>query len=465
MAHNLETFSTEFKRDCLAFFLNDGLAAKTALVRLPDDFFDFNPEYAVVFRAFKEFLEKFGDRPSRHELADYITDWCVINKLEEERIKAVVRVLDETWAWDTYNPVYVKDKLYDAITAHEVLKVARQMNSFVDNGRYDDLVKSMAQARSCVQEDVPLTEYWLDTDERMDRITQQRGRVVPTGMAPVDDLLNGGMVRGGLGMIMGGSGRGKTAILGQLAIQASLQGYTVGYVTLEASSDEIMKRCDSHKSGIRLKDIPLAKTKNKLQDKLASVYTSGQQRPGPLFVQYFPTKTVGVLEIERFVERIREDQGKALDLLIVDYFDLLKMMGSYTKRYEALEENIEHLRGVAGKFDLACWTASQVNRSGLDKEIVDMDDIASGFGKVFALDLLIAISQTKAERKENVLRFHFAKNRSGPGGAVVYVEPDFERMRFTALTDAEADSRGLYKKKATKTASKPVPAAYTGFGS
>jgi hypothetical protein len=462
----LETFSTEFKRDCLAFFLNDSLAAKTALTHLPDDFFDFDPEYAIIFRAFKEFLEKYQDRPSRNALIDYITDWCVKTKLDAQKTQTVLNVLDVTWKWDEYNPAYVRDKLYDAIKAHEVFKVARQIDSFIDKGNYDDLVQAMAKARSCVDEEDPVIEYWEDTNERMTRIAKRQLRVIPTGMAPVDNLLSGGLVRGGIGMILGGSGRGKTAILGQLALKASLQGFTAAYVTLEAGADEIMRRCDAHNSGVVLKDIALSKIKKKLATKLFDLYTQSKTTPGPLYVQYYPTKTIGVSQIDEFVSHIREVRGHSIDLLVVDYFDLLKMAGNYTKKYEALEENIEILRGVAGKYDLALWTASQVNRSGLDKEVVDMDDIASGFGKVFPLDLLISISQTKQERAKNVLRFHFAKNRQGPGGAIVYVEPDFERMQFTALTDEEAEQKGLYDKKAkaSKMGQKQLLGPTTSFG-
>lgn len=464
MGSNLETFTTEFKRDCLAFFLNDSLAAKTALPKIPDNFFDFDIEYAIIFHAFKEFVEKYKSRPSSHELIGYITDWCNRSRLEESKLRSVLRVLDEVWAWTSYNPAYVREKLYDAIKAHEIFQVARQLDSFIDEGKFDELVTAFAKARSCVSEEPEVIEYWTDADDRMTRITDPHKNVISTSMPPVDELLGGGLARGGLGMIMAGSGKGKTALLGQLGVQASLMGYTTAYVTLEAGPEEIMKRCDAHNTGIKLQDIPMAKMKKKLQKKLFDVYASVTPNPASFFIQYFPSKTVGVSQIENYVTRLREEQGRSLDLLIVDYFDLLKMEGSYTKRYEALEENIEVLRGLAGRFDMAIWTASQVNRGGLKEETVDMDSIAGGFGKVFPLDLLITISQTKEEKAQNVYRFFFAKNRYGPGGAVVYVDHDFERMRFTALTKEEVEQRDLGPKKSTKTVKKASQSSYTGFG-
>lgn len=248
-------------------------------------------------------------------------------------------------------------------------------------------------------------------------------------------------------MIMGGSGYGKSALLGQFALQASLAGYSTAYLTLELDADEVMKRNDSANTGIPVGEIAIA-NKKRVKRKLFDLYkglSDQGKKPGKYFVQYYPTKSIGIPQIEHYVQRLRDEQGVTLDALFVDYFDLLKMVGTYTKKYEALEENCEILRGLGGMYDMGIWTASQVNRPGIGKETVDMDDMASSFGKVFPLDLLLTISQTKSEKDLKALRLHIAKSRLGPANEVVFVERDFSRMRFKALTADEAKRKGLYK--------------------
>ena len=448
MANNLKTFSAEFKRDCLAFLLNDGIAAKTALHQLPDDFFEYDPEFNVIFIAYRDFLSKYSSRPSRHEMIDYLKDVATKGGLDEQKIRAILIAFDEICKWaaeGSFSSEYVKTKLYDAITSHEMLKVGRTMADLIDQGAYDEIVAGFSKARSCVLEEDPLVEYWTDANARVDRLRIKRAKVVPTGMPPVDKLIDGGMHRGGMGMVMGSSGHGKTAILGQLAVSASLQGYITAYITLEISGDEIMKRADSHNTGIPVSDIPVTK-RAQLAQALHKSYTNCSPPPAPLFVQYFPQKSASVAQVEEFVVRLREERGVTLDLLVVDYLDILKMTGDFSKRYEALEENTAILRGLAGKYNMAIWTASQTNRTGVEKEVVGMEDMSGAYGKAFPLDLLITISQTRQERLQKVLRFHFAKNRFGPAGGIVYVDADFERMRFTALTEAEADAKGFTKK-------------------
>jgi len=443
---NLETFTPEFKRDCLAFLLQDQIAAKSVVPHLPMDLFEYDPEYNLIFVAFKEFVDKYNARPNRHELRFILQDACADNKFDEDKQKVLFRAFDNIWEWDQFTAAYVKEKLYDHVAAHHIYGVLRDADDLIDEGDYDELIQRLAAARNTGSEDPEIIEYWSDMHHRVDRRANEKIRRVPTGMVPLDNFISGGLPRGTLGMLMGGSGYGKSALLGQFALQASLAGYNIAYLTLELDADEVMKRNDSSNTGIPVTELPIAnvkRVKRKLFDMYKGLVDQGK-RPGKYFVQYYPTKTINIAQVENYVKRLRDEKGITLDLLVVDYFDLLKMMGTYTKKYEALEENCEILRGLAGTYDMGIWTASQVNRPGIGKETVDMDDIASGFGKVFPLDLLLTISQTKSEKEAKAFRLHIAKSRLGPANEVVFVEPDFTRMRFKALTADEAKRKKLY---------------------
>lgn len=449
MANNLETFSAEFKRDCLSFLLKDELAAKAVIFDLPVDFFEYDPEYHTIFIALRDFMEKYNCRPNRHEIVDIITDIGKKAGLSDEDLKVVFDALKDLWKWKGYSAAYVKDKLYDAITSHSIYQVLKQAADFVDEGDYDGLLQAMAKARVKGSEAPELLEYWADSEARVERVRSSKVARIPTGMPLLDEQIKGGLPRGNISMLMGGSGFGKSALLGQYALHASTMGYTVAYLTLELSSDLLMLRCDARNTGVRLNDIDVIPAK-RITKKMREYYHSLAKTPGPMYVQYFPTKSISIHQIEDYVRRLRDEEGVTLDLLVVDYFDLLKMAGTYTKKYEALEENVEMLRGLAGQYNMAIWTASQVNRGGLDKDNVDMEDIAAGFGKVFPLDLLITISQTKKERTDKVFRLTTAKSRIGPAGGTIWVEPNFDIMRFQDISEADAASRGLLKKDSSR---------------
>lgn len=465
MAKNLATFTPEFKRDCLSFLLKDNITAKNVVPSLPPDLFEYNPEYHVIFTAFREFVLEYNVRPNRHELYDLLEDRCRDLKLDDEKKKILFRAYNAVWDWAGYTAEYVREKLYDHIQAHQFYTVLRDAEDMIDQGAYEEMIQRLVKAKNSVSEEAPVYEYWTGAKARIEARAKEVIHRIPTNLKPIDDLIGGGLPRRTIGMILGGSGYGKSALLGQIALEASLAGYTSAYVTLELSAEEVMKRNDASNTGIPVSDISMVKPK-RVNKKLFTLYKSrvnAGKIPGPYYVQYYPTKTIGIPQIETFVERLRDELGVTLDLLVVDYFDLMKMVGTFTKRYEALEENTEVLRGLAGRYDMGIWTASQVNRAGIKDETVGMESMAGGFGKVFPLDLLLTISQTKEEKTKKVFRLHFEKSRLGPSGDDVYIEPDFERMRFKALTVEEANRVGLYGEK-KKRSSAPVKPLQTQFG-
>lgn len=447
VSNNLSTFTPEFKRDCLAYLLKDQVAAKSVIQHMPADLFDYDPEYHLIFVAFQGFFEQYSCRPRQHELRDLLNEACDKESYDAVRRKAILTALDEVWEWDQYSAPYVKQKLYDSVTAHNILKVSRQIEDYVDEGDYDGLVKAMSAARSTGTEDPDIIEYWADTDDRINRRKVRTVHNVPTGMSVLDGFINGGLPRGSLAMLQGYSGLGKSAVMAQFARFASLNGYTTAYLTLELDADAVMDRYDAALSDIPIQN--LIHKGNVVKTKLGQVFSAGTS-PSELFVQYYPTKSISLTQVAAYVERLRMEKGVTLDLLVVDYFDLLRMEGTYNKKYEALEENCEMMRGLAGQYHMALWTATQTNRGGMNKETVGMEDIASGFGKVFPLDLLVTMSQTDKEKVKKTFRLSIAKSRLGPANETIYIQPNFEKMRFIDYNEIDAKRLGMIPAKTKK---------------
>jgi len=259
-------------------------------------------------------------------------------------------------------------------------------------------------------------------------------------------------------MLMGASGHGKSALLGQFAVAASMAGFNVGFITLELDEDAIMDRMDSHNTSIPLEVLQVVP--KKVSDGVLDAFkNSSAVRPGNLYVQYYPTKSVSIHQVEDYMRRLRDEKGVTLDALFVDYFGLLKMVGEYKDEWAALGENCAMLRGIAGEYDTVIWTADQTNRGGMSKNDVDMDDIAGSFAKVYPLDLMVNISQTKAEKKNDIMRLHIAKTRLGPANKQVWVEPNFKVMQFQGFSEDEAKARGLVLKVKKQNS---APGGFTG---
>jgi hypothetical protein len=95
------------------------------------------------------------------------------------------------------------------------------------------------------------------------------------------------------------------------------------------------------------------------------------------------------------------------------------------------------MRGLAQKYDIPVWTASQTNRSGLNAEVITMESISEAFSKCFVADLICSISRTVEHKEENKGRMFVAKNRNGPDGIVYPMHIDTSKVKMEVQPPGE----------------------------
>ena len=55
------------------------------------------------------------------------------------------------------------------------------------------------------------------------------------------------------------------------------------------------------------------------------------------------------------------------------------------------------------------WTASQTNRSGLNAEVVTMEQISEAFNKCFVADFICTLSRTIEDKQNNKAKMFIAR--------------------------------------------------------
>ena len=236
------------------------------------------------------------------------------------------------------------------------------------------------------------------------RYNEAARHTITTGWDVIDDLMDGGLAPGELGVVMAPAGIGKSWMLINIGANAIKQNKTVIHYTLELNENYVGQRYDSVITGIAAQN--LKNYTEDIEDKLKDI-------SGELIIKYFPTKSTGVMGIKAHVEKTIM-LGQTPDLIVVDYADLLKV--SSKDKHEALEELYEDLRGMAGEYGVPVWTATQANRSALEDDIIEADKIASSYGKVMVSDFLMSLSRKVEDKLSGTGRGHVIKNRFGPDG-------------------------------------------------
>jgi len=111
-----------------------------------------------------------------------------------------------------------------------------------------------------------------------------------------------------------------------------------------------------------------------------------------------------------------EMQSIKPNMVIVDYADIVKPLGTFREKRHSIGDNYERLRELAGEFEIPVWTASQANRSSLEEDVIDASKVSEDYSKVMTSDFVMSISRKVEDKISNTARCHVIKNRFGVDG-------------------------------------------------
>jgi len=311
---------------------------------------------------------------------------------------------------------FVKDEILKFCKNQEIKHAIMDSVGLLKMGQYDE-IKSKIDSAMKAGADTDIGLIYKETV--MERYLESARDTVETGWDVVDDIMDGGLGKGELGVVMAPAGIGKSWMLVNIGANALKQGKNVLHYTLELNKEYVGQRYDSVLTGIKAQD--LKNHQDAIKDKMSKI-------PGNLVVKYYPTKSAGILSLKAHIEKTMI-QGMKPDLIIVDYADLLRINGK-KDRHEALEELYEELRGMGGEYEIPIWTATQANRSSLENDIIEADKTAGSYGKVMVADFLMSLSRKITDKVYFTGRVHIIKNRFGPDGMTLPCKIDTNNGQF-----------------------------------
>jgi archaellum biogenesis ATPase FlaH len=302
------------------------------------------------------------------------------------------------------------------------------------------------------------TDYFEDPKGRLEHLKNSNGQI-STGWASVDKKLFGGFNRGELNIFAGGSGAGKSLFLQNLAVNWSIAGLNVCYVSFELSEALVAMRLDAMMSGVPTRRIFPEIDNVEMKIKMLA------KKAGNLQIKYLPSGS-NVNDIKAYVKELELKNKKKIDCILIDYLDLMMPKSKKISPADLFIKDkyvSEELRNYGAESKMLMVTASQLNRASVEEIEFDHSHISGGLSKVQTADNVIGIFTSRAMKERGRYQIQFMKTRSSSGvGQKVDLEFDVDTLRIRHL-DEEADSGQHYKKTATamydslKTKSKVSP--------
>ena len=299
---------------------------------------------------------------------------------------------------------FVQEKSLDFCKNQKIKDAIIQSVDLLESGNYESIKQIVDEALKAGSERDIGHIYLEQFDERYEESSR---KTVATPWEIINDLTDGGLGPGELGVVVAPAGIGKSWVLSSIGSGAVKDGKKVVHYTLELNDAYVGLRYDSVFSGYASQNLKFHK--DDVKDKL-------EELEGDLVIKYYPTKTASVQTLGAHLQRMFT-LGNEVDLVILDYADLLRDTNKFTKEVRHALGNIyEDLRGLAGEYNIPVWTASQANRSALDEDVIEAQKIAESYAKIMTADFVMSLSRKVGDKIANTGRFHVIKNRFGPDG-------------------------------------------------
>ena len=397
---NLKKFGLEFQLKCISGLISD----KPFMERINDIVdprsFEVDAHQWIVKAALKYFLH--------HKELPTLTVFSVeVEKIETETLKnSVVSQLRLVFNKITDTDlIYVKEQFLEFCRNQTLKNAIMESVDHLKNGHYEKIKSVVDHAMKAGMERNIGHDYMADIEKRMSIMARN---TINTKWQVIDQLMDGGLASGELGVITACAGSGKSWVLAKIGAEAMKQGKNVLHFTLELNENYVGLRYDACFTGIDFQNI--RNNVGVVKDRLAKI-------PGKLIIKYFPIKTVSAHHLKMHAERLAM-LGTKVDMIIVDYADILRPFQSdkNANSYSEAGGIYEELRSAAGELQVPIWTASQSNRQGMEEDVLTALNISDSYRKIMTADFVMSLSRKIADKQSNTARFHIIKNRFGPDG-------------------------------------------------
>ena len=193
--------------------------------------------------------------------------------------------------------------------------------------------------------------------DHMEARAEGKDDSLPTGLADLDELLDGGLRAGQLVIIGARPAMGKSAMAVSIGLNMAERGCSVGMFSLEMPGSELARRQLAMKSKVHLSKIKRAE---RLETHEWTRITEGCDALRNLKFQISETPGITINQLRSRTRKLKRQHG--LDLLIVDYLGLMGQTNPKDNRNTALGEATRGMKNLAKELNIPIICLAQLGR-------------------------------------------------------------------------------------------------------
>ncbi|RJQ13635.1 replicative DNA helicase [Candidatus Parcubacteria bacterium] len=282
--------------------------------------------------------------------------------------------------------------------------------------------------------------------ERIDKLSKGDGRLrgISTGFGALDNKL-AGLQKSDLIILAARPSLGKTSFALDIARHAAVkEKKRVGIFSLEMSGEQLVDRLIASQAQVDLWRIRTGKlSMENNENDFASIRDALDiLSEAPIFI--FDSAYVNAIQMRTLARRLQAESG--LDLLIVDYLQLMMARDPSVSEVQQITEISRALKGLAKELNIPIIAISQLSRAVEQRTppIPKLSDLRSSGTIEQDADVVLFISRNTrneaSSEERNIADIIIAKHRNGPIGKVqLYFDETHVSFRNLDTTWQPAD--------------------------
>lgn len=408
---------------------------------IESEYFDGN-YFRYIMQQIKELYKLTGAIPSY----DGVRTKILSEEVKKESTKIFLDTLERIKTNELKDHIQYQNQALNFCKQQVLKKAIKEIDSINKEGKFEDYARIEGIIQKALQVGVSGNDVHDVFENIRAALEKEERDPIPTGIKQIDDLLDGGLGRGELGVVLAPTGTGKTTLLTKFANQAHAAHKNVVQIFFEDNINNIRKKHFTIWSEVSPNEQPM-----RVDEVERKVKEKQEESKGNLKLLKLPSDSVTMSEIKSKLRKLMAD-GFKIDLLTLDYIDCITPERAvYGEEWKGEGSIMRQLEAMTSEFDIAIWTATQGNRESISSEVVTTDQMGGSIKKAQIGHVVLSIGKTIEQKEHKLATLTLLKSRIGRDGVIFnnclfdneYLKIDTEKQTTLLGFEKETEEKNM----------------------
>jgi hypothetical protein len=370
-------------------------------------YFD-NEFLRLLIASVKNYYEKYETIPTYDTIKQLIS----IEVKREIALEQTIATLKEVEDCDNIDCLHIQETAIKFCKQQELKKANLTIQKILEKGdfdRYDECEEILKNALNIGDE----KDEGMDVFHAIDDVLSDDFRKpIPTGLVGLDNLMDGGLSKGELGVILASFGVGKSTIITRMANTAYNLGYNVVQIFFEDNPKVIQRKHITCWTEISLNELTLRR------EEVKQILPKFQNKENNLILKKMSSDGTTIPMIKQYLRKLISN-GIKPDIVFLDYIDCCQPTKQFKDEYSGEGNIMRQFETMISELNVAAWTAIQGNRAAINANVVEGNMIGGSIKKGQIGHFILSVAKTLEQKESGRATLAILKSRFGKDGIIM----------------------------------------------